>query len=69
VVYFPGHNQPHQLLLLDAAKAWDLVFENSDEFNTWAEERYHWIKTALISVTAGVPVSPTLSSTLETVKN
>ncbi|MDQ1291241.1 MAG: hypothetical protein QG615_1047, partial [Nitrospirota bacterium] len=21
VVYFPGHNQPHQLLLLDAAKA------------------------------------------------
>jgi hypothetical protein len=69
VVYFPGHNQPHQLLLLDAAKAWDLVFENSDEFNTWAEERYHWIKTALISVTAGVPVSPTLPSTLEAVKN
>ncbi len=69
VVYFPGHNQPHQLLLLDAAKAWDLVFENSDEFNTWAEERYRWIKTALISVTAGVPVSPTLPSTLEAVKN
>lgn len=69
VVYFPGHNQPHQLLLLDAAKAWDLVFENSDEFNTWAEERYHWIRTALTSVAGGVPVSPTLPSALEAVKN
>ena len=56
VVYFPGQNQPHQLLLLDAAKA-------------WAEERYHWIKTALTSVTAGLPVSPTIASPLEAVKN
>lgn len=69
VVYFPGHNQPHQLLLLDAAKAWDLVFENSDEFNAWAEERYHWIRTALTSVIRGVPVSQTLPSALEAVKN
>ena len=33
VVYFPGHNLPHQLLMLDAAKAWDLVFEDTDSFN------------------------------------
>ncbi len=69
VVYFPGHNQPHQLLLLDAAKAWDLVFENSDEFNAWAEERYHWIRTALTSIIRSAPVSPTLPSALEAVKN
>ncbi len=69
VVYFPGQNQPHQLLLLDAAKAWELVFENSDEFNAWAEERYHWIKTALTSVTAGISVTPTIATPLEAVKN
>ena len=69
VVYFPGQNQPHQLLLLDAAKAWELVFDNSEEFNAWAEERYQWIKTALASVTAGSPLSPTISSPLEAVKN
>lgn len=69
VVYFPGQNQPHQLLLLDAAKAWELVFDNSEEFNAWAEERYHWIKTALTSVTAGAPLSPTIPAPLEAVKN
>jgi len=69
VVYFPGQNQPHQLLLLDAAKAWELVFENSEEFNAWAEERYHWIKTALSSVTADIPVSPRIPVPLEAVKN
>lgn len=47
VVYFPGNNQPHQLLMLDAAKAWDLVFADSEEFNRWAEERYRWVKSAL----------------------
>ena len=40
VVYFPGKNQPHQLLLLDSAPAWDLVFESDTAFNQWAEERY-----------------------------
>jgi hypothetical protein len=54
---------------LDAAKAWDLVFENSDEFNAWAEERYRWIKAALANVSACVPISPTLPSPLEAVKN
>jgi hypothetical protein len=47
VVYFPGENRPHQLLLLDAARAWDLVFPNADAFNRWAEERYSWIVEAL----------------------
>jgi hypothetical protein len=69
VVYFPGQNQPHQLLLLDAAKAWELVFENSEDFNAWAEERYHWIKTSLTSVIAGVSVSPAIPAPLEAVKN
>jgi len=47
VVYFPGDNRPHQLLLLDAAQAWNLVFGDGIAFNAWAEERYRWIKEAL----------------------
>jgi hypothetical protein len=50
VVYFPGHNQPHQLLLLDSIPAWDLVFESSTAFNEWAEERFGWITLALNTV-------------------
>ncbi|WP_447971765.1 hypothetical protein [Nitrospira sp. M1] len=50
VVYFPGDNQPHQLLLLDSAPAWDLVFESETQFNLWAEERYQWITQALQSI-------------------
>ena len=68
VVYFPGQNRPHQLLLLDTAKAWELVFENSEAFNVWAEERYHWIKNSLASVTTGA-VLPSSSPALEAVKN
>ena len=50
VVYFPGHNQPHQLLLLDSIPAWDLMFETSTAFNEWAEERFGWITSALNTV-------------------
>lgn len=50
VVYFPGHNTPHQLLLLDGVRAWDLMFENAQAFNAWAEERYHWVTNALRAV-------------------
>ena len=50
VVYYPGHNQPHQLLFLDAVRAWDLVFETSTTFNAWAEERFGWIVSALGAV-------------------
>jgi hypothetical protein len=49
VVYFPGENRPHELLLLDAARAWDLVFPDADAFNRWADERYRWIVEALQS--------------------
>ncbi len=55
VVYFPGNGQPHQLLMLDAAKAWDLVFQDSDAFNRWAEERYRLLKSALTAA-IGKPV-------------
>ncbi|MGQ0811644.1 MAG: hypothetical protein ACT4OO_10525 [Nitrospiraceae bacterium] len=47
VVYFPGHNRPHHLLLLDAIRAWDVVFPHCEAFNMWAEERYRWIRSAL----------------------
>ena len=47
VVYVSGNNHPHQLLMLDAAKAWELVFTDSEDVNRWAEERYRRIKSAL----------------------
>ena len=47
VVLFPGGNKPEQLLLLDAAKAWDLVFPDAESFNAWAEERFRWMVHAL----------------------
>jgi len=50
VVYFPGKNQPHQLLLLDSMPAWDLMFETSTAFNEWAEERFGWIISAFHTV-------------------
>ncbi len=50
VVYFPGHNKPHQLLLLDGVKAWDLMFQDTEAFNAWAQERYIWITDALKAV-------------------
>ncbi|MEW6543265.1 MAG: hypothetical protein AB1411_06590 [Nitrospirota bacterium] len=54
VVFFPGQNRPHELLLLDAARAWDLVFPDATAFNAWAEERYGWIRTALESAAAKI---------------
>lgn len=47
VVYLPGNTQPHQLLMLDAAKAWELVFTDSENVNRWAEERYRRVRSAL----------------------
>ena len=49
VVYFPGDNRPHQLLLLDGVKAWELVFPDGEAFNRWTEERYRWVVEALRS--------------------
>src|SRR5215813_12001363 len=45
VVFVSGDHQPHQLLMLDAAKAWELVFTDSEEVNCWAEERYRRVKS------------------------
>jgi hypothetical protein len=59
VVYFPGTNQPSELLMLDAAKAWELVFTDSEEFNRWAEDRYRSVKSALLGV-IGNPTRPAL---------
>jgi hypothetical protein len=59
VVYFPGNNQSHQLLMLDAAKAWELVFTDSEDFNRWAEERYRSVKSALLAA-IGKPTNTTL---------
>ena len=47
IVYYPGYNRPHQLLLLDSIPAWDIVFSTSTAFNDWADERYGWIVSAL----------------------
>lgn len=62
VVYFPGENRPHQLLLLDAARAWELVFPDADAFNAWAEERYGWIVEALKSAVARVQAEELVAS-------
>ena len=62
VVYFPGENRPHQLLLLDAARAWELVFPDAHAFNAWAEERYGWIVEALKSAVARVPAEDLVAS-------
>lgn len=63
VVYYPGQNKPHQLLLLDSVPAWDLVFETSTAFNEWAEERYSWIVSALKTVGHQIEPAPVEQST------
>ncbi len=55
VVYVPDDDRPHQLLMLDATKAWDLVFTDSEDVNRWAEERYRRVKSALTAA-IGKPV-------------
>jgi hypothetical protein len=47
VILFPGHDKPKQLVLFDAAKAWDLVFPDTESFNAWADERYRLLIHAL----------------------
>jgi hypothetical protein len=47
VLLFPGGDKPQQLLLLDAAKAWDLVFPDAESFNAWAEARFRRVVHAL----------------------
>lgn len=47
VVHLSKADQTQHLLLLDPAKAWDLVFAEAESFNTWAEARYRSIIQAL----------------------
>ena len=61
VVYIPDNRLSHQLLMLDAAKAWDLVFQDSEAFNRWAEERYRQVKSALISAVGRPTRQPILA--------
>ena len=59
VVYISGNAHPHELLMLDTAKAWELVFIDSEDMNRWAEERYRWVKSALTAA-IGRPVRQTV---------
>ncbi|HSN04772.1 MAG TPA: hypothetical protein VLS44_07295 [Nitrospira sp.] len=54
VVYLPGPQHPQHLLLLDAVKAWDLVFVDAESFNSWAEKRYRSMLQALQTVVVTV---------------
>ena len=67
VVYFPGENKPHQLLLLDGVRAWDMMFQNFQDFNSWADERYAWITDALKAVSIDSmfqePAQPSMAMT------
>ena len=54
VVYVSGATHRNQLLMLDAAKAWELVFPDAESFNTWAEERYRRVTQALRSATVKI---------------
>ncbi|HTE87975.1 MAG TPA: hypothetical protein VK639_03375 [Terriglobales bacterium] len=47
IVSVPDEPKESQLLLLDAIRAWDLVFPNADAFNEWAESRYQQVLRAL----------------------
>jgi hypothetical protein len=56
VVLFPGRHKPQTLLMLDAAKAWDLVFPDAESFNLWAEARYRQLVDALRSAMVDLEV-------------
>ena len=49
-------------------KAWNLMFEDTEAFNTWAQERHTWITHALKALSIGsmfqepVEISMALSS-------
>lgn len=47
VVHLSQADHTQHLLLLDPAKAWDLVFVDAESFNFWAETRYRLIFQAL----------------------
>ena len=59
-VSFPANDGPQQLLLLDSVRTWDLVFQNANAFNAWAEERYGKLVAALNALTVQVPATCTI---------
>ena len=61
VVYVSGDHHPHQLLMLDAVKAWELVFTDSEDVNRWAQERYRRVKSALIMAIGKAVRQPVLT--------
>ena len=54
IVLFRGGDR-EQLVMLDGAKTWDLVFPDADSFNGWAETRYRQVVEALSRSIAGGP--------------
>lgn len=64
VVYFPGGDMPHQLLLLDGVRAWDLVFSDETAFNRWAEERFEWITSALEAISLQQEPAPPVETSV-----
>ena len=40
IVLMSGEDSPPDLLMLDAVKAWDLVFPDAESFNAWVQDRY-----------------------------
>ena len=52
---FTGRHRAQQLIMLDAAKAWDLVFPDSESFNAWAEQRYRRVLEGLRTSTVHAP--------------
>jgi hypothetical protein len=65
MLHFPGEGQSHQLVMLDAAKAWDLVFQDSDTFNRWAEDRFRLLKSALTAAIGKPARQPLLAEVAE----
>lgn len=59
LVVLLGDEAPYQLLMFDAVKAWDLVFQDAESFNQWAESRYRQIKSSLVAA-IGKPTRPPL---------
>jgi len=55
VVHRSEAAQSQHLLLLDPAKAWNLVFADADSFNVWAESRYRSILETLQATRQNVP--------------
>ncbi len=50
IVFIPSEDKPPHLLMLEAVKAWDLVFSDAESFNAWVEERYCRLVRGLRSV-------------------